>query len=99
MIQERGDVPKRRHAVIMASVELRERELIKLAALTSALAGALRRRGVADLTADLVAEAGVAAFNVAYERWVEAADGDLPASIRASVDELRAVAAGKSARS
>src|SRR5437762_2547190 len=38
VIQERGDWSKQRHAVIGANSELRERELIKLASLASALA-------------------------------------------------------------
>lgn len=46
---------RRRQAVIDANAELRERELIKLATLASALAAALRRRGVTDPAAALTA--------------------------------------------
>ena len=45
-IQEGGELPRQRQAIIAASAELQERELIKLATLASALAGALRGRGV-----------------------------------------------------
>jgi len=94
-IQEGGVLPRQRQAIIAASVELQERELIKLASLASALAGALRGRGVAEPAASLAAEAGIAAFRVGFERWVNEADGqDLPGLMRASLDELRVVTAG-----
>ena len=57
-----------------------ERELIKLASLAAALADALRRRGVADPAATLTAEAGIAVFKVAFERWVDPAAGANPAA-------------------
>ena len=62
---------RQRHALIRTYAELRERELGKLASLASAMAAALRRRGVADPAASLAAEAGVAAFKVGFERWVD----------------------------
>jgi AcrR family transcriptional regulator len=86
---------RKRHTVIVENAELRERELIKLASLASALTDALRRRGVTDLAAQLTAEAGIAAFKVAFERWVgEPDEQDLPQLIRESFDELKAVTAG-----
>jgi AcrR family transcriptional regulator len=66
-----ADFARRRHALIRAYAELRERELAKLASLASATAAALRRRGVAEPAASLAAEAGVAAFKVGFERWVD----------------------------
>ena len=59
-LQQRRDFARQRQAVIAANAELRERELIKLATLASALADALRRRGVSDPAATLTAEAGIA---------------------------------------
>jgi AcrR family transcriptional regulator len=98
MFEERRDYARRRQRVIDANAELRERELIKLASLASALAGALRRRGVADPAATLTAEAGIAVFKVALARWVTGNDTrDLPQHIRESLDELQAVTAGRSA--
>src|SRR2546423_6618373 len=64
VLQGRRDYSHRRQAIIEANAELRERELIKLAGLAAALAGALRDRGVADLAASLTAEAGIAVFKV-----------------------------------
>jgi AcrR family transcriptional regulator len=95
-IQEGGELPRQRQAIIVASAELQERELIKLASLASALADALRRRGVEDPAASLTAEAGMAVFRIAFERWVNEADQqDLPRLIRESLDELKAVIAGR----
>jgi hypothetical protein len=96
----RGPPPRerarQRQAIIAATAELRERELIKLASLSSALAGALRQRGVSDAAASLTAEAGIAVFRIAVERWVdEANERTLPDLVRDSLDELKAVTAGR----
>ncbi len=95
-IQEGGELPRQRQEIINASAELQERELIKLASLASALAGALRRRGVSEPAASLAAEATIAVFRIAFERWIADSDGqDLPRVIRESLDELKAVTAGQ----
>ena len=95
-IQEGGDRPRQRQVVIAANPELQERELIKLASLASAIAGALRQHGVPDPAASLTAEAGIAVFKIAFERWISLSDQqDLPQYIREAVDELKAVTAGK----
>ena len=94
-LQERFEIARKRQIVIVASAELRERELIKLASLAAALGDALRRRGTARATATLTAEAGIAVFRVAFERWVtEPAPQELPQLIRESLEELRGVTAG-----
>jgi AcrR family transcriptional regulator len=95
-IQEGGELPRQRQSIIALSAELQERELIKLASLASALAGALRRRGVKDPAASLAAEAAIAVFRVAFESWINGnSRQDLPQLIRASFDELKAVTAGQ----
>ncbi len=95
-IQEGGELPRQRQAIIDASAELQERELIKLASLASALAEALRGRGVTEPAASLAAEAGIAVFRIAFERWIEETGGqDLPGLMRESLDELRTVTAGR----
>ena len=54
----------------------------------------LRRRGVGEPTASLTAEAGIAAFKIAFERWVTETDQrGLPQLIRESLDELKALTA------
>ena len=96
VLQERREYARRRQAVIAANAGLQERELIKLASLASALADALRRRGVADPAASLTAEAGIAVFKIAFERWVDGpSQPELPQLIRESLGELRAVTTGK----
>jgi AcrR family transcriptional regulator len=95
IFQSRRDGARQRQAVIAASTELRERELIKLAALAAAIADALRRRGVKEPAASLTAEAGIAVFRVAFERWAGDSDEpDLARLIRSSLNELKAVTAG-----
>ncbi|TDD57234.1 TetR family transcriptional regulator [Nonomuraea terrae] len=96
LFQERGENARRRQAVIAANAELRERELVKLATLSAALAEALRRRGVAEPAASLAAEAGIAVFKIAFGRWISETGGaDLSSIIRESLDELKAVTAGR----
>jgi len=79
-----------RDAIVSANAELRERELIKLAAFASAVAGALRDRGIPEPTASVAAETGVAVFKVAFARWVsESGQPDLPGIFRNLMAELR----------
>ena len=83
---------RRRQAVIAANPRLQERELIKLASIAVAMADALRRRGISDSTSTLAAEAGVAVFKVAFDRWVHKGRRDqLPQFVGDAMDELRAV--------
>ena len=96
LLQERRDYSRQRQAVIAANAGLQERELIKLASLATALAEALRQRGVTEPAASLTAEAGIAVFKIAFERWIDGtSQPELPQLIRESLDELRAVTAGK----
>ncbi|MFJ7997712.1 TetR family transcriptional regulator [Streptomyces sp. NPDC096310] len=95
LFRERRPHSLRRQAVIAAHPELQERELIKLASLSAALAETLRRRGVGDPAASLTAEAGTAVFKVAFERWIGGSGHqDLSELIRDSLAELKAVTAG-----
>jgi len=70
LLQERRDFARQRHTIISSSAELRERELIKLASLSAAVASALRDRGVAEPTASLTGEVAITVFKVGFERWV-----------------------------
>jgi AcrR family transcriptional regulator len=92
MLQENPERVRLRDSIVSANAELRERELIKLAALATAVAGALRDRGVPEPAASLAAETGVAVFKVAFARWVsEACQLDLPATLRQSMAQLKDV--------
>lgn len=93
--QGRREGARQRQAIIAAHAELQERELIKLAALSAALADALRGRGVGEPDASLAAEAGIAVFRVAFDRWIaDANQQGFPQLVRASLDRLKAVIGG-----
>jgi AcrR family transcriptional regulator len=96
LLEERRDYSGMRQATIDANLDLQERELVKLATLSAALAGTLRERGVAEPAASLTAEAGVAIFKIAFARWVsEASQRTLAQHSQESLGELKAVTAGK----
>jgi AcrR family transcriptional regulator len=82
-----------RNKVISANPGLRERELIKLANLTEAIAAALRERGVSEPTASLTAQSGIAVFHVGFQTWI-ASDKTFPAVITESLAALKSVARG-----
>lgn len=91
--EERRSASRQRQAVISANPALRERELLKLAALAAAVAGALRARGVAEPAATLAAESGVTVFAVAFAQWVAEGEGRSFAHVQREVlDELTAMA-------
>ena len=96
MFQENPERVRLRDAIVSANTELRERELIKLAAFAGAVADALRDRGIPEPTASLAAETGVAVFKVAFARWVsEPGQPDLPGIFRESMAELSSVIADR----
>ncbi|MGX1851717.1 TetR/AcrR family transcriptional regulator [Streptomyces sp. NPDC055299] len=93
--EQRRELSRQRQTVIAAHSGLQERELLKLASLASATADALRRRGVAEPTASLTAEVGVAVFKIAFERWIGEPGGrTFSELIRDSLDHLKAATAG-----
>jgi AcrR family transcriptional regulator len=88
-----------RHALILEHPELRERELSKQASLSRALAGALRARGISEPAARLAAEAGLAAFHVAYDTWLrQKKPQDFAVPLRAAMAALRAVVGAGASR-
>ena len=95
VMQDRREAARKRHAIIAANAELRERELIKLASLASSLTTSLRARGVSAPIASLAGEAGIAVFRVAFERWVNEDADDLAVLVLESLDELKSVASGE----
>jgi hypothetical protein len=94
VLPERREHARERQAVIDANADLQERELIKLASMSAALAGALRDRGVAPERATLTAEIAISVFKVAFERWIGEGEGrDFTTLVRASLAELRELSA------
>ena len=94
LLDERRAFALRRAAVLAATPSLQERELLKMTKLAEAITLTLGKRGVADFDAQLAAEAGVAAFRVAFTRWIADASGDLSLAghIAEAASALRALA-------
>jgi AcrR family transcriptional regulator len=93
-VPERRCYSRQRQKIIDANPELQERELIKMASLSTALADVLRGRGLSDPAARLTAEAAVAIFKTAFQRWIdETGDQDFPQLVRESLDQLKALTA------
>ena len=74
IFEERRDAVTRRSNIIKTNPELQERELRKRAALTEAIADALRERGISSGTALLSARAGVLVQQTAMESWTQLAE-------------------------
>jgi len=95
VLDERRDMTRRRQAVIAANPRLQQQEQIKYATLAADLAEALRGRGVEPSSAGLAADAGVAVFRTAFERWIdEAEERDFGRLVRDTLEELAAVISG-----
>ncbi|HEX6450124.1 MAG TPA: TetR/AcrR family transcriptional regulator [Trebonia sp.] len=91
VLADQAPLAAQRRAVVQASPELQERGRTKFAAVTDAVADALRDRGTAESEATLLAQVGVAVFRTAFERWTDQPDGvSLPARIREAAAELAA---------
>jgi AcrR family transcriptional regulator len=94
LFEGRREFARARQAIIVANPELRERELGKFASLSAALAEVLRRRGLGESAAGLVAEIAMAVFRLAFERWIDQAnERDFRTLVRESLDELTALTA------
>jgi AcrR family transcriptional regulator len=93
--RDRRPYARLRSKVIAANAELLERELIKMATLSAALAQALRQRGIGEPDASLAAEAGIAVFRVAFAQWVSRSErrGYIEI-VNDSLERLRALTAG-----
>ncbi len=69
--EDRRDFLAKRQTVIMNNPDLRERDLLKAAALTAAMADALVERGVKQPTASLAAHIGALALDDAFQHWLQ----------------------------
>ncbi|ALE06301.1 TetR family transcriptional regulator [Arthrobacter sp. ERGS1:01] len=84
-----------RQRIINTSPGLQERELIKLAGLSAAVAASLRERGVGEPAASLTAQSCTTVFHVAFQQWI-AADNTRTFTriVGEALDALKAVTAG-----
>ena len=79
-----------RYELIASAAELRERDLIKMASLATAIAEALSRRGVLPRTATLTAQAAITVFIAAYADWITGGEtADLEGLMQQSLADLR----------
>ena len=90
----RREIVARRRAVIAANPELQEREALKGLGLTVSMIDALKQRGVPDLTSSVAAQLGALAMKLAYDRWIDAANGEEFSEVaRQILKELQAASA------
>ncbi len=86
----------KRQRLVAAHADLQERELIKRATLTAALAAALQRRGVPEAAASIAADMGIGVFYVGFGPWLDdPAERELVEIVREGFDRLKAVASGR----
>lgn len=91
-VPERREHARQRQRLLETTAELQERELMKLASLSAAVAGALRGRGISEPAATLAADAGMAVFRAAFGRWIKAEDRqEFGHHVQQALEELRAV--------
>jgi AcrR family transcriptional regulator len=87
---ERRAHSRMRQSVIEANPALQERETHKLAGLATAVAEALRVRGVQEPAATLAAESGATVFGISFAQWIRPSEdrslGDIIADV---LHELR----------
>ena len=84
------------HVAIEANEELQTRDAMKSIGMAAVMVDALRRREVAEPTAQVAAELGVLAFKLGFRKWADPDrdedPGELVTHTRAALDELRAAA-------
>jgi len=86
---------RERQRLIMKHADLQEREMIKRATLTAALAQGLQRRGIPEPSANIAADMGIGVFYVGFVRWLDdPAEREFDAIVRDGFDQLKAIASG-----
>jgi len=89
-IEEFREQARARRALIDSSPELQERDLLKMASMTTAVAAGLTRRGAPQRTAAFAAQAATTVFATAFDEWALEPERSLPTSIQDALDDLRA---------
>ena len=96
---ERRPYSRARQTVIDQNPALRERERHKLASIATAVAGALRARGVDEPAATLAAESGSTVFGIAFAQWIREDEqrslADIAAEVLRELLALTATAPGQ----
>jgi len=87
---------RRRRAVIQTDPGLQERELRKLAVLSTAIADSFRSRGLDELTSTLAGRYATTALATALDRWLDHdAEQPLTDHVRDTLHALHALTAGE----
>ena len=89
MFEQNRPFSEPRQRIISATPALQEREVAKHVALTRVVAEALQRRGVEKHRADLAAQAGLAVFGYALDRWFADSSVRLDDYLDRAFDELQ----------
>lgn len=90
--EDRRPYSRLRQKIIATNPELQERELLKMAWLSEAIASGLRERGIPDPQATLAAETGVTVFGIAFRQWLaEGEERSLAELERDILADLRAL--------
>jgi hypothetical protein len=95
LLHGRRALARERQRIVAAHADLQERELIKAATLTAALAQGLQQRGVPEPAASLAANMGMAVFHVGFVQWLnDPAGREFVEIVHEGFDQLKAVASG-----
>jgi AcrR family transcriptional regulator len=89
-IADYPELARARRALIDSSSDLQERDLMKMAAMTAAVADALAGRGVPRRDAIFAAQAATTVFTTAVDEWAGEPERGLAASIGGALNDLRA---------
>jgi AcrR family transcriptional regulator len=90
-IADYPEIARARRALIDSSQELRERDLMKMASMTEAVAEALARRGTPRRDAILISQAATTVFTTGVDEWAREPEHGLAAAIQDALSDLRAV--------
>jgi len=93
MLEQNRRFSEPRQHIIAATPALQEREVAKHAAITRAVADALRKRGVEDRRADLAAQAGLGVMSYALGAWLADPSSGLARHLDRAFAELQGLAA------
>ena len=95
LMHGRRELARARYRIVAAHADLQERDLIKRAALTAALAQALKQRGVAESAASLAADLGMTVFYLGFAQWLDDPAGrDFVVIVHEGFEQLKALASG-----
>lgn len=88
-LEDYAELARARRALIDSSSELQERDLIKMASMTAAVADALVRRGVPRRDATFVSQAATTVFTTAVDEWTREPETGLTTSIQTALNDLK----------